>query len=215
MRLGKGHQVPRQKFVHDREPPLYLGRVFDRLDLLELPVVRRQVVWRSSPLVFWLATAANKLGDGWVYAALAILLLIVSGRTAWPSALLACESVAIAHLLYPLIKLYVARPRPTSRDQGLSLVRPLDRYSFPSGHVMTATAAFLPIAAAYPLLGVALLGIWAMLAWARLILAHHYPSDLISGTALGAAAAGAAAVLLGPLLQLAEHYFAVLLSLQS
>lgn len=213
MRLIERHHVQCRKLIYERQPPCYLGRLFDRLDPLELAIVRRQAAWRSTPLVFRLATAVNTLGDGWLYAALAILLLIVSGRTAWPSTLLAGESMAIAHLVYPLIKYYVARPRPTSRDQELSFVRPLDRYSFPSGHVMTATAAFLPIGAAYPIIGLGLLVVWAMLVWARLIVAHHYPSDLIVGTVFGAAAVGAASLLLGSSLQFARAFFATISSL--
>jgi undecaprenyl-diphosphatase len=68
-------------------------------------------------------------------------------------------------------------------------VTPLDEHSFPSGHCMTMAAVFVPLGLALPQL-IFVLGIVAFLiGWARLAAAHHYPSDLVSGAALGAAIA--------------------------
>ena len=48
------------------------------------------------------------------------------------------SSLGIAHALYPWVKSYMARLRPMDRDGALeSLLKPLDRYSCPSGHCMT------------------------------------------------------------------------------
>lgn len=51
---------------------------------------------------------------------------------------------------------------------------------------MTACAAFVPIGMAFPQLIAAILVVWLLLAWARMAAAHHYPSDLLFGAALGA-----------------------------
>ena len=96
--------------------------------------------------------------------------------------LTALFAAGFAHIIYPLIKRYLARPRPFEKDLSLIVAAaPLDRYSCPSGHVMTATTVFLPfVSTSLPLASVLLI-IWCLLAWARIILGHHYASDLIVG----------------------------------
>jgi undecaprenyl-diphosphatase len=63
----------------------------------------------------------------------------------------------------------------------------MDEFSFPSGHSMTITAALVPIVAAFPGALLPSIALWMSIGWARLASAHHYPSDLIAGGALGAA----------------------------
>jgi undecaprenyl-diphosphatase len=95
-------------------------------------------------------------------------------------------AMLIAHLLYPWIKLACARERPFAIcDQLRPLLKTLDRLSFPSGHLMTLTAASVPILLVFPHFwpGVAL--VWLAMAWSRVACAHHFPTDVIAGTALG------------------------------
>jgi undecaprenyl-diphosphatase len=102
-----------------------------------------------------------------------------------------------AHAVYPWIKRKIGRPRPFERmpdwHPGIPV---LDRYSFPSGHCMTVTAVAIPLALAYSqwLLPILVLGL--TIAWARMACAHHYPSDLVAGCALGATSAYASTELL-------------------
>jgi membrane-associated phospholipid phosphatase len=63
---------------------------------------------------------------------------------------------------------------------------------------MTATAVFLPFALASLPLGLGLLVVWSLFAWARIVLAHHYASDLVAGVAVGAASATVSSRLLIP-----------------
>jgi undecaprenyl-diphosphatase len=180
----------------DRQPPKYLRQVFNRVDPVELVIVRRQTMLASGPFMSRAINGMTVLGNGWVYPVFAIFLVAIFGRRAFRPALLAICSASIAHLIYPTIKFYIARPRPTARDGTLvSAHLPLDRYSCPSGHAMTATAVFVPVGIAYPILGPCLLIVWTMLVWPRLLLAHHYPSDLIIGTAFGGAAVAAASAI--------------------
>jgi undecaprenyl-diphosphatase len=175
-------------FAKRREPPLYLQRIFARLDPVEMRLVRRFVSSRLHPVALRLALIINKLGDGWIYLLLAIGMIGTFGRQALMPVLLALASAGLAHLLYPLIKGHIARPRPFEQDPGLTTAcAPLDKYSCPSGHIMTASAVFLPLAFAYPTLAVALAVIWCLLAWARLAIGHHYASDLVIGAGLGTA----------------------------
>jgi undecaprenyl-diphosphatase len=202
-------KTPDRTETADRRPPEYLRLVFDKLDAFELVVVRRQVMLRSRPLIAWLAAGANLLGNGWLYPALAILVVGVFGREALRPVILAFLSVALGHVLYPLIKLYIARSRPASKDEALSLRPPLDWYSCPSGHTMTATAAFLPLGFAFPALGVCLLPLWIMLGWTRIILGHHYPSDLVVGAALGTVWVAISALIFMPLVDTSKVFVAL------
>lgn len=163
---------------------------FDGLDDREIGIVRRQVAAASQPLFRSAAVALNHLGNGWVYIPLAIIPFSTQGWAALHVASAAITSAILAHCVYPLIKTYVARPRPLDRDPTLDCATvPLDAYSFPSGHCMTAVTAVIPLSIAYPGASLPLSALLLLIGWARLALGHHYPSDLIVGALLGAAIA--------------------------
>ena len=124
-------------------------------------------------------------------------LTAVSGALA--ALVTAGAAVAIAHAIYPFAKAFVGRARPCNVCPDLpALSTSLDRYSCPSGHSMTAWAFFLPIGVTMPIAGAIGIVFWLLLAWARVAAAHHYPTDLFVGAALGAMAAIAASYLLMP-----------------
>jgi undecaprenyl-diphosphatase len=162
---------------------------FETLDDWEMPMVRRQVAAASRPAVRSLAVAINHLGNGWIYIPLALIVFATQGWDALRVAWAAVTGALIAHCVYPTIKTYIARPRPIDRDPTLTrtVIAPLDAYSFPSGHCMTAMTAVIPLSIAYPGTILPLSGAVLLIGWARLALGHHYPSDLIFGAALGAA----------------------------
>ena len=53
-----------------------------------------------------------------------------------------------------------------------------------------------PLAVAWPFAWPLVLLAWAAMAWSRIACAHHYPSDVLAGTLLGASIAMPLAVLL-------------------
>jgi len=191
-----------QETVNERRPPPYLQRAFAQLDPFELRLVHR-FAFEPHPAALRLALFANRLGDGWIYPILALAVLAFPGWIPITVFLTALLAACFAHMVYPLIKRYLARPRPFERDRTLIVAAaPLDKYSCPSGHVMTATAVFLPFSSTSLPLGLGLLVIWCLLAWARIILGHHYASDLIAGATIGAASAALSSRLLIPGLSL-------------
>jgi undecaprenyl-diphosphatase len=130
--------------------------------------------------------AINWLGDGWFYLALAAASILAAGVKALPVVAVGALNAGVLHCLYPVLKQWVARPRPYQRDATLvPLLAAMDVYSFPSGHAMTMSAAMVPLVLAFPqMLGMAL-AFWLLSAWARLASAHHYPSDVAVGAVLG------------------------------
>jgi undecaprenyl-diphosphatase len=111
---------------------------------------------------------------------------VAYGRPMFAAVLIAASSVLVAHLIYPLIKDHCARRRPFDCDPAIaSLLDPLDRHSFPSGHAMTAAAAFLPLSAAMPAITLPAIATVILIGWARLAAGHHYPTDVLAGALLG------------------------------
>lgn len=160
---------------------------FERLDARELAHVRRCVGHTERHLLRRAAIVLNLLANGGLYPIVAVAVLAMFGRAMFPAVLIAAGSVLVAHLIYPRIKGRCARRRPFECDPTIaSLLKPLDRHSFPSGHAMTATAAFLPLAAAAPALAPPALAAVALIGWARLAAGHHYLSDVLAGALLGA-----------------------------
>jgi undecaprenyl-diphosphatase len=134
----------------------------------------------------FLAIGVSKLGNGWIYPILLTIVFLGLGRQGWHVVLLAAANAALLHILYPIIKRRFRRKRPFHIDAGLpSLLKTLDEHSFPSGHAMTLTGVLAPIVLAWPAMSVSAIVLVISMAWSRVATAHHYPSDVIAGIALG------------------------------
>lgn len=168
------------------ERMIALAAFFDRLDARELDVVRRYVRHTEYRAVRHIAMGVNRLSNWSLYPLVAAMVLTLYGRAIVLAVGVSAGSVVVAHLVYPILKTRCARRRPFECDSTiLSLLKPLDRHSFPSGHTMTATVAFLPLSvAAYQLVPLAIVSI-VSIGWARLAAGHHYPSDVVAGALLG------------------------------
>ncbi len=173
--------------------------VFDQLDGIEIDTVRRQAAHMKIRGLRTFVLGLNYLSNGMLYPIIAIMIFMIFGRMMTPALIIAAISIVAAHIFYPLAKSFFARNRPFIRDPSIpSLLKPLDKYSFPSGHAMTATAAFAPICMTLPSLtfagatGVILIG------WARLGAGHHYPSDVLAGILLGGVCASPGLIWLLP-----------------
>lgn len=96
-------------------------------------------------------------------------------------------SMALTYVLGNLIlKNLVARPRPftIATEIGLKIPRP-GEYSFPSGHTMNAFSAATSIFLFYKRTGIAALVLAALIAFSRMYLFVHYPTDVLGGMLLG------------------------------
>jgi len=164
-------------------------RRLEWLDAREIPMVRHQLAFAARTRLAPMAAVMTVLGNGWVYALLGVTLVVTEGWGATGMLLRSGAAVLLAHCLYPACKHFIARPRPFVTYSDIpSRCEPLDYYSFPSGLCMTVCAACLPIGVAHPATGLALVPFIAALAWSRVVLGHHYPSDVIAGSLLGVVA---------------------------
>ena len=160
------------------------------LDDREIQFVRAIVSRSNTRFKRRLAGAICRLGNGWLYLIVASGLLLARGNE--DNLLLWCTLLAgtVTFPVYWALKRYSARVRPLHRDPSLdSGIRILDRYSFPSGHCMTAAAVGLPIGLTVHYAFVPFVITWLLIAWSRLAAGHHYPSDLIAGAIIGSGTA--------------------------
>ena len=124
-------------------------------------------------------------GEVWILLAL-ILLLTKKHRKAGAS--VACALVLDLIFCNLLLKPLVGRLRPFAVNTAVALLvpPPLDA-SFPSGHTASSFAAAAALwAAGYRRMGAAALVLACAIAFSRLYLYVHWPSDVLAGAILGA-----------------------------
>jgi len=159
------------------------ARRFLAADLAAVRIVSRSA---RSTIGRALAIMISKLGNGWIYLILGVITFQCAGREGLPIIALAGLNAALLHCLFPHIKRYIGRQRPFHADPQLPvLLKVLDEHSFPSGHTMTLSGVLVPIVIAWPSIAVSAVALILSMAWSRMATAHHYPSDVLGGVALG------------------------------
>lgn len=138
-----------------------------------------------------LFAVVSRLGDGVFWYNLMVCLLLAYGLEAVPVVARMLLTGGLCLIVYKWAKTKTVRPRPCdSNTQIRTVVAPLDRYSFPSGHTLHAVG-FSSVAMYYlPALIWLLLPFTVLVALSRVVLGLHYPSDVAAGALLGAALAG-------------------------
>ena len=170
---------------------------FASLDLVEVNVVLRTVASAQRLGLVGVARTATRLGNGWIYPPLSLLLLLI-GDNEHALRILASSaaSLGIAFTIYPSTKRFLARMRPCEYAPSLAYgPGPMDRYSCPRGHAMTAAAYAVPLIAAWPPAAPVAIVLWAVIGWSRVAVGHHYVSDVLFGSILGASIAAPVVVL--------------------
>lgn len=135
---------------------------------------------------FW--RVITSLGNaGWFWLVTAALLLIPK-KTRW-AGLSGLMSVALGFIIANLLlKNLVARIRPYDIEQALIplIALPTD-YSFPSGHTTASFACALAFFQTLPRrYGVAAIVLAALIAFSRLYVGVHYPTDVLGGLLVAA-----------------------------
>ena len=139
-----------------------------------------------TPTMDLLMPAITTLGNGgliWFILA-AILILVPKYRKVGVAVLagLALEVICCNLILKPL----VARVRPCDVNTAVQLLitRP-DDFSFPSGHTGASFAAVAALYTSRSRLWIPSLVLAALIAFSRLYLYVHYPTDILAGVVIG------------------------------
>ncbi len=129
----------------------------------------------------------SRLGDGGLWVTTGVGLLALRDPLGNRVVMTAILAIGLTVLLFTSIKNLVGRPRPFETWQGLnSLMAPPDKFSFPSGHTMTAFAVWGVLAIGMPALSHLYLVIAVLIGLSRVFLGLHYPTDVLVGAFLGA-----------------------------
>ncbi len=123
-------------------------------------------------------------GELWIF--LAFILLLVRGQRKYGAAV-ACGLVLDLVSCNMLLKPLVGRIRPFAVNTAVELLTkaPLDA-SFPSGHTAASFAAVFALKTAGSPLWKPALAVAVVMAFSRLYLYVHWPSDVLAGAILGA-----------------------------
>lgn len=127
----------------------------------------------------------SRSGDGHLY----LLLLVWSG---WqlgyqsPFFMVILAGFVVERPVYYILKNSFKRNRPESVLKDFcSVIKPADRFSFPSGHTSAAFMIAVLCGYFYPAVFLLLLS-WALLVGvSRIVLGVHFPTDILVGMALG------------------------------
>lgn len=133
----------------------------------------------------------SRLGDGIFWYALMIGILLFKGAEGFASVLHMAIAGLIGTLVYKWLKGKTLRPRPYEVRQDIWLTgKPLDKFSFPSGHTLHAVVFGLVALGYYPHLLMIVVPFTIMVGLSRVVLGLHYPSDVLAGAGIGALIAG-------------------------
>ena len=136
-------------------------------------------------------TAITHLGDGGVFWIVMTLLLLCIPKTRRTG--LACAVSMVIGLIVTnlVLKNLIARVRPYELIEGLTiLVKTPHDWSFPSGHTTNAFAAGWVMFAMLPKkYGVPALILAILIAFSRMYVGVHYPTDILGGVIVGCFAA--------------------------
>jgi len=128
----------------------------------------------------------SRLGDGVFWYTVMLGIILTQGNAGVTPALHMGLAGLIGTCIYKWIKGKTLRPRPYEVHQDIWLTgRPLDRFSFPSGHTLHAVAFCSVALVYYPMLAWLLVPFTIMVAMSRVVLGLHYPSDVLAGATIG------------------------------
>lgn len=123
------------------------------------------------------------LGNGgwfWILCAVVLLAVPKTRKTGYAAVLSLIFGVIVTNLL---LKNIVARPRPFAEIEALIplIAKPTD-FSFPSGHTTASFAVALVMLRMLPKkFGIPAVVLAALVAFSRLYLGVHYPTDVLTG----------------------------------
>jgi undecaprenyl-diphosphatase len=175
---------------------LRLDGTLERIQRWDARWCERSNRWLHVRALLRLFRAVSRLGDGIFWYALMLALLLPDPRAAALPVLHMAFVGIVCTAAYKMLKRSTSRPRPFQALQRIELgARPLDAYSFPSGHTLHAVAFTLVALAYWPWLAPLLVPFALLTAASRVALGLHYPSDVLAGAALGAGIAAASLAL--------------------
>ncbi|MEG2174382.1 MAG: phosphatase PAP2 family protein [Oscillospiraceae bacterium] len=140
----------------------------------------------QSHLLDRIMMAITSLGNAGILWIVLAVVLLCHPRTRRIGMVMALSLLLCFFIGNLCIKPLIARPRPYLTDPSiLVLIDPGDPYSFPSGHAMSSFAAAVPLTLYRRKWGGWALLVATLIAFSRLYLMVHYPTDVLAGMLIG------------------------------
>lgn len=132
----------------------------------------------------------TKLGDDGIFWIALALILLIPKKTRRTGAAMGVAMLIGLIIGNGLLKNIIARPRPfdisdTVVPRNSLLIDPPTDYSFPSGHTLASFEAATALYKDHTLYGFAAFVLALLIAFSRIYLQVHYPSDVLGGAILG------------------------------
>ncbi len=151
-------------------------------------VMRRVNSWSAPRWIrYWMLTA-TRMGDGWLWYSLGALLVAFGGSRGDVAFGAAGSAAIVGIFVFKALKKLSHRPRPCEyQTHCWAKVLPPDKFSFPSGHTMTAFSIALVVSYFYPSLEGPLYFLAISIGVSRIVLGMHFLSDVLAGAIIGSA----------------------------
>lgn len=154
------------------------------IDAADRRLDARLQAWAPPRWFRWCISGCCWLGDGWLWLALGAVLASQGASGRW-TAVAALIAAAVSSTTMLLLKRGIQRRRPPGAPERPLFRIPSDRFSFPSGHAMNATAICTVLGLEVPQ-SLAWVGLVAVgIALSRLFARLHFASDVVAGSLLG------------------------------
>jgi undecaprenyl-diphosphatase len=149
-------------------------------------LMKKVNAWSAPRWIRLWMIAATRLGDGWLWYCMGLIVLLFGGPERYRALGSAALSSAIGILIFIKLKRLCNRTRPSSAEPHCwATLLPPDRFSFPSGHSITAFAVAIPLGLFYPALMIGLVFCALSIACSRIMLGLHFFTDVLAGCAIG------------------------------
>ena len=149
-------------------------------------LMRRVNSWRAPRWIRLWMILATRGGDGWLWFAMGLVILLFGGDNRFPALAAAAMAAGVGSLLFLYLKRKTCRKRPCAvAEHCWARLLPPDQFSFPSGHSITAFGVAVAMGMFYPSLMVGLAFCAFSVAISRIMLGMHFLSDVLVGSALG------------------------------
>ncbi|MBP3348281.1 MAG: phosphatase PAP2 family protein [Clostridia bacterium] len=154
----------------------------DFLNQYEAPILHAIQDAIGCPALDGFFSAITKLGDSGIFWIVLSIVLFVFKKTRKAGLAMAFSLIIGLVVCNLTLKPLIARTRPYIFDPSMTLIIPPEsEFSFPSGHTVSSIEAAFALMLNHKKWGIGAMVLAVLIAFSRLYLMVHYPTDVIAG----------------------------------